>query len=133
MLDRGRHALCERAPMVSSVTSHSTLTVASTGQREQDHTGRSRVRCKGSSNRRKDTRTRSATSLSSTIGPHRGAEQYLSCAVPLSLGFQVCCSNSGSTSVCGAHTLSGTMRARLNLVMLRMLDNRRRCKALAGL
>ena len=83
----GRHALCERAPMVSSVTSHCgvthyTLTVTSTGEREQDHTGRSCVRCKGSSNRRGDMRTRSATSLSSTTGPYRRAEQSLSCAVP---------------------------------------------------
>ena len=70
-----------------SVTSHcgvthTTLTVTSTGEREQDHTGRSCVRCKGSSNRRGDTRTRSATSLSSTTGAYRRAEQSGSCAVP---------------------------------------------------
>ena len=86
--DVGPQATCAlRTGANGSVTSHcgvthTTLTVARTEEREQDHTGWSCVRCKGSSNRWGDTRTRSATSLSSTTGPYRRAEQSLSCAVP---------------------------------------------------
>ena len=93
MLDREHFALCEG--MVSSATSHygktyTLLFVASVEYQEEDHTGRSCVRCKGSSNRREVTRTKYAIPQCRTVPELRCAS--LDC---LFAGFLDFCSNNG--------------------------------------